>query len=226
MALRPDPWLAQFLNKPVWHLTATGRDLDETPIPAETPCFVDGKVPVSDIETSHRFQNAGFRLIDTNILLERPAWPIARSRTARPADAGDRDAIERIAATAFTFSRFHLDPEIPKSAADSIKRAWAGNFFEGERGDHMIVSVVEDVVAGFLQVLHQGDLMVIDLVAVDPRFRGKGLARDMIAFAESHMHGIERIQVGTQAANARSLHAYVGDRFQFISATYVFHYHG
>lgn len=226
MALKPDLWLGERIGKPAWRLTQTGRELDAVPLPRETPSFCDVRVPVNEIEVANRLQCAGFRLIDTSIQLERAIWPVGQSRTSRFAVPEDKAAVQRIAEHSFTFSRFHLDPSIPKSAADRIKRDWAGNFFSGDRGDAMVVSVVDDEVAGFLQLLQQGDVLTIDLIAVDSRFRGKGLARDMIRFAEVEMMGVERLKVGTQAANARSLHTYVADKFQLMNATYIFHFHG
>ncbi|WP_417520144.1 GNAT family N-acetyltransferase [Minwuia sp.] len=226
MVLKPDPWLGGFLGKDAWHLSVSDPVETSVPLPSATPCFVDVKVPVNEIVTANRMQAAGFRLIDTNIQLERPSWPVARSRTARFALEPDRDAIERIAGSSFTTSRFHLDPEISKEAADAIKREWAGNFFAGARGTHMVVSQQGEEIAGFLQLIQQAETLVIDLIAVDARFRGKGLARDMIAFAENHIPGVERLKVGTQAANAQSLHAYVANKFQFMTATYIFHFHG
>lgn len=226
MALRPDPWLGQMLGKPAWRLTHTGRELDVIPTPQESPCFVDARIPATDVETVGRLQSAGFRLIDTTIQLERSVWPIARSRTSRYATPDDRARVASIAENNFTFSRFHLDPQISKSVADKIKREWASNYFNGSRGDHMVVAEVGGEVAGFTQFLQQGELLIIDLVAVDARFRGKGLARDMIAFAESKFEGIEQLRVGTQAANSRSLHAYISNKFQYVNASYVFHHHG
>ncbi|WP_416897446.1 MAG: GNAT family N-acetyltransferase [Minwuia sp.] len=226
MAYRSDEWLSGLLGKAVWHLTPTGAEMDQIPLPQTSPCFIDAKVGASDIETANRLQNAGFRLIETNIRLERASWPAAFSRTARFADDPDRAAVERIAESGFTYSRFHMDPMVPKAAADSVKRAWAGNYFDGKRGDHMVVSEVDGEIAGFLQLLVDGDNMTIDLVAVDSRFRGKGLARDMISFAEATIPNINRLTVGTQASNVRSLHAYVTNKFQFTAATYVFHFHG
>lgn len=226
MALQPDSWLSEMIGKPAWHLTPTGRELDRVPLPGDGPCFVDAKAPANDVETVGRVENAGFRLVDTNLQLERPAWPVARSRTGRFALPEDRSAVERLAESAFTYSRFHMDPLIPRSTADRIKRAWAGNYFDGKRGDHMVVSEVDGEIAGFLQLFQQGDLLIIDLVAVSSRFRGRGLAADMLAFAESTIPNVGRVKVGTQAANARALHAYSRDKFRIISATYVFHYHG
>lgn len=226
MALQPEPWLSEMLGKPAWHLTPTGRESERVPLPGDGPCFVDVKVPSGEIATVHRLEEAGFRLADTNLQLERPTWPIGRSRTGRFAMPEDRAAVERLAESSFTYSRFHMDPVIPRSVADRLKRAWAGNFFENRRGDYMVVADVDGEIGGFLQLLRQGDVLTIDLVAVSSRYRGRGLSSDMLAFAESAIPGLGTIRVGTQAANARALHAYSRDKFRLISANYVLHYHG
>lgn len=227
MALKPDSWLGGLLGKPAWHLSPAARDFDRIAMPdAGGPCFVDAKVPVGRTDIAAKLQDAGFRLIDTNVQMERPAWPAGRSRASRFAVAADRTSVERIAEKGFSYSRFHLDPLIPRSVADRIKRAWAGNYFEGSRGDAMVVAEVGGEVAGFMQIIRQGDVIIYDLCAIDDRFRGKGLARDLIAFAEANIPGIELVRLGTQIANASAMRSWLADRFQFVSASYVFHYHG
>lgn len=90
----------------------------------------------------------------------------------------------------------------------------------------MIVAEAEDEIAGFMQIIRQDDVIIYDLCAVDDRFRGKGLARDLIAFAEANISGIELVRLGTQVANASAMRSWLADRFQFVSASYVFHFHG
>lgn len=224
--LRPDAWLSQHLGKPAWHLALPGGATEAIVLPVAGPCFVDAKVPVTDTAGAARLEAAGFRLVDTNVQLERPVWPTAHSRTGRMAGDRDRQAVERIAGSSFATSRFHLDPAICGTVADRVKRAWAGNYFEGRRGDAMIVADVDREVAGFLQLLRSGGTLVIDLIAVDGRYRGHGLARDMIACAEATIPDVSVLRVGTQIANPGALRTYLRNRFEIVQATYVFHYHG
>lgn len=226
MALRPDDWLAGLLGKAVWHLTPSADPRRPIVVPAVAPCFVDARLPVSRTEVARRLEDAGFRLVDTGMNFERPTWAAAHSRFSRMAEPTDRSAIEAIAVRNFSFSRFHLDPLVSNDAANEIKRQWAGNYFDGKRGDGMIVAEVEGRTVGFLQYLVAGDVLTIDLVAVDDRYRGRGLARDMIAYADSLVPGVAFLRVGTQLANAASLRSYMGDNFRLISSSYVFHYHG
>jgi len=226
MALRPDDWLAGLLGKAVWHVTPSADARRPIVLPTGEPCFIDARLPVSRTEVAARLEDAGFHLVDTGMNFERPTWAAAQSRFSRPAEPTDRAAVEDIARRSFSFSRFHLDPLVSNDTANEIKRQWAGNFFDGARGDGMIVAAVDGRVAGFLQYLLAGDVLTIDLVAVDNRFRGRGLARDMIAFADSLVPGVTILRVGTQLANTPSLRSYMGDNFRLISSSYVFHYHG
>jgi len=89
----------------------------------------------------------------------------------------------------------------------------------------MVVTSVDGKIAGFVQLLHSGRDLVIDLIAVDRKFRRKGIARDMICFAQTAIKGFKRMRVGTQLANIPSIRMYERLEFMFVDASYVFHYH-
>jgi ribosomal protein S18 acetylase RimI-like enzyme len=151
----------------------------------------------------------------------------SRIRFARP---DDEKEVRALAGSAFQYSRFHLDPAIPAALAHRIKSEWAGNWFRGARGDGMIVAEDAGRVAGFLQLLWRGERLVIDLVAVDPASRARGLARAMIGCAAKRGTGDARrpaaITVGTQAANIPSVRLYESLGFRLRGSQYVLHHHG
>jgi ribosomal protein S18 acetylase RimI-like enzyme len=146
--------------------------------------------------------------------------------TIRFANSRDQDQVQNIARNSFIYSRFHCDPTIPKEMADTIKAEWAHNYFLGKRGDEMVVALVDDMVVGFLLLLrgNNGDL-TIDLIAVDERQRGKGIAGNMISYAESRHQDCSRILVGTQVANVASIRLYEKVGFWMHDSKYVLHYH-
>jgi ribosomal protein S18 acetylase RimI-like enzyme len=193
--------------------------------------FVDAKVPAADAACVAALEELRFHLIDTNVSLER-AWDPPLSSTACPAGyeigfaaPADRTGVARVAGQSFAFSRFHLDPRIPPETADRIKARWAENFFSGERGDAMTVARRGGDIAGFLQLIAAGRTLVIDLIAVDPSHRRRGLAPALIAYAMSGLAGFDRIQVGTQVANTASLRLYEELGFRCCGARYVLHRH-
>jgi ribosomal protein S18 acetylase RimI-like enzyme len=139
---------------------------------------------------------------------------------------GDRQAVEDIARKSFLYSRFHLDPAFSRAVADRIKAEWAGNFFHGQRGDHMVVAEVAGAVRGFLQLLQdEPERMTIDLIAVAEDVRGRGVASAMMGYAMRACRA-RTLRVGTQAANLASLRLYENLGFRVIATSYVLHRHG
>jgi ribosomal protein S18 acetylase RimI-like enzyme len=190
--------------------------------------FSYARIPTDDGRTIRLLEQCGFHLVDTGVTLEtsvvREEPSVGRHvRFARP---DDRAAVEGIARRSFAYSRFHLDLDIPKQMADEIKAQWAGNFFHGKRGDHMVVAEQDGRVVGFAQLLVDGgDAIIIDLIAVDGPYRGQGLAKEMIRLSASAVDGARVIRVGTQIANTPSLRVYQKLGFVIVSSSYVFHYH-
>jgi ribosomal protein S18 acetylase RimI-like enzyme len=230
--LTEDQWLAQRLAKKALRLDArpdappTAADLRLAMAKIDDPSFVYCKIPAADVRTIHALGQAGFRLVDTLLTLERPlAPPIQSSGGGRFAKPGDRDAVAAVARTSFHFSRFHADPMIAREVANGIKADWAANFFAGQRGDAMIVAEHKNGITGFLQLLYQQQMLIIDLIAVQPHDRRQGVAAAMIAYAQQQHSDFAGMRVGTQAANIAAMRMYEGMGFSLIAAHHVFHYH-
>jgi ribosomal protein S18 acetylase RimI-like enzyme len=225
--LHHDEWLTGMLDCPAFHLTGSVKSLGAQDLPRER-AFVDAKVAVTRIDELRYLQELGFRVVDTNVQLCRKPEPLQSDmEMCRFAVPGDERWVRDIAASSFAVSRFHLDTKIPKKTADQIKANWAGNFFNGSRGDWMVVAKDQNGLAGFLQILRHGDEAIqIDLIAVAEKARGRGLGQAMIGFASQFC--LERpagMWVGTQIANIHSLNFYSALGFSFVSATYVLHLH-
>jgi ribosomal protein S18 acetylase RimI-like enzyme len=231
-----DKWLSDVLQHEVYRLDVSD-ELIKFPesthrafssIIRSKNVFVYGKVRVHNHGAIKLLENLGFNLVDTNIIFEKPID--SPSRGAGPSEIRfalpeDRQGVRSLAAYSFSCSRFHLDPLIPDDKADQVKASWAENFFFGKRGDSMVISSVDGKIAGFLQLLHSGKDLVIDLIAVDRKFRRKRIASDMIYFAQNALKGFKRVRVGTQLANMPSIRMYERLNFMLIDAFYVFHYH-
>ena len=191
-------------------------------IPSGTKTGMSGSKQVSGLE------KAGFHLVDTNVLLQKRIVnddSVSNSTASRFARLDDQDEVGRIATSNFLYSRFHLDPKISNDTANTIKGNWAMNYFTGKRGDAMVVSNIGKKLSGFLQLLYHDETMVIDLIAVDRAWRRKGVAEDMINFAQNNLGSFTHINVGTQVANIPSMRFYEKLGFQIIEASYLFHYH-
>ena len=234
LSITQDPWLSGVMAREVYRVTGAVEENGERPglhalgQITDRPGFSYARVPTDDARTIRLLERCGFHLVDTGVTLEMSGFSVAGagSGRARLARSEDREAVERIARCSFTYSRFHLDPDIPRSLADEIKAQWAGNFFLGKRGDHMVVAEQGGEIVGFTQLLKaSGDVIVIDLIAVEKTHRGKGMAQEMIRFSSSTFDRTRVMRVGTQIANTVSLGVYQDMGFRIVSSWYVFHHH-
>lgn len=242
-AARHDAWLSKLMGRDAYNLTVTPALLDAAAgkhnraysrlreLQAK-PVFLTAKVPVSDRAAAEFLEEHGFHLVDTNLRFEKQAasaTAVAGDCLLRFAEAADRNAVVELARRNFVFTRFHQDGLIPKNVADEIKAQWADNFFSGQRGDQLVVAVVNEKpqprIAGFVLLLTPRDgQVVIDLIAVEGACRRRGIAAEMIAFVESQF-AHARIAVGTQVANLPSIRLYEKLGFRLAGAQYVFHFH-
>ena len=235
-----DQWLAQILQRDVYRLVvdddliekATDQASREHRLLRELqsrPVFMYAKVPTDAVPSIRFLETLGFSLVETNVVFEKPIAPAGEfvgHCDVRFAILEDRSQVVGLARKSFVYARFYLDAAIPRAAADTIKAEWAGSYFAGKRGDEMAVALVDERIIGFLLLLrgNNGDL-IIDLIAVDGDQRRKGIASDMITYAESQCRGCSRMLVGTQVTNIPSIRLYETIAFRMCASKYVFHYH-
>jgi ribosomal protein S18 acetylase RimI-like enzyme len=143
----------------------------------------------------------------------------------RFANSSDETDVRALARNVFKYNRFNQDPNISSEIASKIKEEWVGNFFLGKRGKWMIVVEENSKIKGFLQLICKNeDIIVIDLIAIDEKSRGKGLAKEMISYAyENCLKTVGTIEVGTQVANTPSIKLYLKLGFHMNLASYVLH---
>lgn len=233
ISIVPDTWLERFMGKPTFRVIGTLEgDVCRSSLQrlAAQHAFAYVRVPTVETAAADAFQAAGFRVVDVSVTLEADVLPALQpgdDASARFALADDLAAVTRVAREGFAFSRFHLDPRIDRTVADDIKAHWAGNFFQKQRGDYMVVAPARETPQAFLQLLAAADgTLTIDLVAVSGAQRRKGVAAAMIRFAAHHCPGTKRLRVGTQAANIGSLRLYQRLGFAVTQTAYVLHCHG
>jgi GNAT superfamily N-acetyltransferase len=234
MRLIKDVFITEHLGKPAYslkvHSEVASKEISEC-IENEIgngAAFVQSKIDTHQVKLLWELEKAGFCLADTNLQLALKAAHskgISESPISRIARDGDIDAVRDIAGKAFRYSRFHMDPFIPGKTANVIKEEWACNFFKGNRGDAMVVAEKNKEIAGFLLLLKNKRQLIIDLIAVDSKHRGKGYAKEMIAFSLHILPSFPVMITGTQAANLISLKMYQNMGFKVVSSSYVLHRH-
>jgi GNAT superfamily N-acetyltransferase len=244
MNLSADAWLARQLGRDAFRVEladdAAGDAAASRPAlmahrEGHPQAMYSAKVATTAVGAVEALSRVGFYVVDVNVTFARGApAPDVRSdprfTVTCATDGNARDVLD-IAASAFRYSRFHLDPAIPIETAHRLKRAWVEGYLEKARGDRLFVAVDDrGVTTGFLAALvteRQGaTVAVIDLIGVrnDRQRSGAGTAL-VSAFCVAYATRCDRYEVGTQAANLPSLRFYARFGFHVAATTYVLHMH-
>ena len=191
--------------------------------------FVYSKVNTDKIGIFSFLGSEGYKLIDTNIKLALHGRIVKKRIFPENvefifAEKNHQNLVGLIAHNNFTYSRFHLDPQISNSTANQLKQNWAENYFLGKRGDELILALIDGIPVGFLQLIIKNNDLLIDLICVNKKTQSQGIASGMIQFAD---HQIQHscIKVGTQIGNIPSIKLYLKLGFIITGSDYVFHYH-
>jgi ribosomal protein S18 acetylase RimI-like enzyme len=222
--LTDEPWLAGILDTPVYRVTDDWEPA-RGGLP-KGPLFAYAKAATHDVGRCHALEDAGFRLVDTQVLIEK--CPEVRAHVVpfvRRARAEDEDEVAAIAATSFRWTRFHQDPVISKSRADAVKEAWVRSYFRGTRGDTCLVAERDGAIAGFVIAFDGEAWATADLMAIGEAHRRMGIGRALMLGFEHAYPNAARYRLGTQLANTPSLHMYHTLGYRIIESTYVFHFH-
>ena len=229
-----DSWLSGILKRNVYRLSMNDEFMKSAQDgffqkEFSRPVFIYSKVGPTDVPHIAFLERHGFHLADTQVSFEKAITSSRQPKDRMPirfAIPRDERQIMELARRNFTYSRFHMDPNISHDAANEIKAKWVQNFFLGKRGDKMVVALMDGRIVGFIQLLWTADQpLIIDLIATDRDYQRRGIAKKMIAFAESNCSGIRRIRVGTQLSNLPSIGLYEGLGFKIFETRHVFHYH-
>jgi dTDP-4-amino-4,6-dideoxy-D-galactose acyltransferase len=239
--IKPDGWLAGLMGRPVFRVDLAGPEGDQGADERlrehsrqQARAFYYAKVDAVRVDTARRLSAGGFFVADTNVFFRLDRAPqLTRDFpgvTVGELQAGEEDAVLAIAADAYRFTRFHLDPFVGSDLANAIKRAWCGNYVRRLRGDRLFVARLDGRPAGFLAALtveaggqHKA---IIDLVGVAPALQRRRVGAALTtAFVEHYRGRAAMLEVGTQVANLPSIRLYERCGFSLVSSQYVLHLH-
>ena len=237
MKLAADSWLAEIMGRPAFRVELADGDAAVGDAIAHHRAerggaFYYAKIPCTRVAQVGELCAAGFRPIDVNLSFDRgldapPMRALPPGLTVRACTPADEEGALAVAGSAYRFSRFHLDPEVPLEVAHRIKREWARNYVKGVRGDRLFVAVAGGEVAGFLAALKSDAGATIDLVGVAAAHQQRGIGTALAhAFIEHYRTSVPRLHVGTQAANIPSVKMYERMGFTLANSSYVLHLHG
>src|SRR5262249_44942979 len=156
ISFEKDEWLADIFHSNAYRLKIppTILDDDELTLPKLEAGFYTARISTSAINDLRFLMKNGFYVVDVNVTLDHEiAKNQVRSKNKsvviRTATPSDKSPVKEIAFTAFRYSRFHLDPQIPKPIANKVKKDWVENCLDKKRGNQVYVAAMDGFVAGF-----------------------------------------------------------------------------
>jgi dTDP-4-amino-4,6-dideoxy-D-galactose acyltransferase len=139
----------------------------------------------------------------------------------------DLNKLENMAIESGKYSRFKLDSNFQKNEFERLYLEWIYQSYQKKMALEVLVYSVDEELAGFITITNKNkNLSDIGLVAVDPKFQGKGIGGILLDAAEkySFVNGYKEIQVVTQEDNINAAKLYRKKGFDFDSKTYIYHY--
>lgn len=115
----------------------------------------------------------------------------------------DHEEVVKITEKSFDLDRFSLDNRLPQPLKGKIKVSWIAANLSQERNTKTFVSRSADgKIQGFSSLLLSKNSVAIDLIAVDPEFRNKGIASSLVRMSQEFAHSVSLpLEVGTQQSN-------------------------
>lgn len=123
------------------------------------------------------------------------------------------------------YSRFKLDKNIPLGKYQELYKLWAVNSINKKIAQEVLVYMVGKEIAGMITLGEKNGNADIGIIAVDPMYRGKGIAAELIKSAECWFaeHAYPTVQVVTQKANIPAVGLY--SKLGFKESELEFYYH-
>jgi ribosomal protein S18 acetylase RimI-like enzyme len=193
--------------------------------------FLSLRLPEDERSALHAAESVGFKVLESYLTFTRsmedplPADP--RVRLARP---DEMEPVAELARRAFRYNRFMSDSLIPDRLARNTRVEWVRNSFKG-RAEAIYVAEDEGQLAGFLLLKSKQDphgvkAGIIDLIAVDSEYAGKGLGMALVAAALHHYNAeAGYLEVGTQAKNVPAVNLYIKSGFRIAKSEFTLHHH-
>lgn len=199
---------------------------------AKTKCFdlLIGRVDTRDIPSLHSLQKAGFDIMDSLVTLTRKCVPTRRSPAIRPYIPSDGNFLAEIGRKSFRTDHYHADPRLSSSQCDYLYSQWVRNAC-ASRANAVFVAEVDRIPSGFIACLTDSEETnhprhgIIDLIAVDPTKRGRGLGSELVSTALGwfHAQGVTYAEVGTQISNIQAIRLYDRLGFKIFRSVYTLH---
>lgn len=136
-----------------------------------------------------------------------------------------KNDMERLTIACGVHSRFRIDKKVNPKLVDEMYRIWLNNAITQDQF-HIMGKILDNQMVGFHMLKFFPTYLRMDLLGVDERFQGRGIAKELIfaGFALARKHNLPQVQLFTQAENpAGFLYRKLG--FKVTEEKYIYHIH-
>ena len=139
--------------------------------------------------------------------------------------AMDTARLLELAVLGGVFSRYYVDERIDKDKYAEMYRLMLLNSLQKQMALETIVYMVEGEMAGFLTLCEKNKRGDLGLMAVDTKFRGKGIGKALILAGEHWLgkQGYQEIQIVTQGENIPACRLYESHGYHVDEMKYFYH---
>jgi ribosomal protein S18 acetylase RimI-like enzyme len=147
----------------------------------------------------------------------------------RPSCSEDETKLMDISRKAFLHDHFHKDANFPKKRSDDLFARWIYNCCHGRADVVLVANDHNKKPAGFvackIEIAGKSKRGIIDLIAVSPSYRRKGIGESLVRKAVQWFAGndAQSVFVGTQADNLAAVRTYEKNRFRLVRTRLTFH---
>lgn len=137
----------------------------------------------------------------------------------------------KLAIEAGTFSRFKLDKKIEAGLFIKMYNQWISNIIQDKKNIHIITAFTksenQNELSGFLAYKITIGKFKIEFIAIDKKWRGKGIGKALVKLLMQHAieRNIRQIFVETQQENIEACAFYTACGFEISEAVKIFHVH-
>ena len=123
------------------------------------------------------------------------------------------------------YSRFKLDLNFKSDAFLNLYTAWITNALKRIKHEKIIIYSIKNKIVGLLILSFKVQFSVIEILAVDKEYRGKGIAKKLIntACKETILNNFKEIRVATQKKNLPSSKLYTSCGFELFEVVDIYH---
>lgn len=187
---------------------------------------------VDDPETIKTVEKAGYHFADARLtmelqpLVQQSPAPLPPGLAIRPAVLADIPALQVMAGSSYTLSRFYFDPGFPRQRCSELYQWWIEKNCR-EEFSLVLMASFEKQPAGFISASWDAAAKTgkIGLLGVSAEVRGRGIGQRLMeqCLANLELKGINKVEAVTQMRNIGAQR--VNQRAGFIASSVELWYH-